>query len=120
MKESRDEATSTQKGHDFGPIVGELINVLAPHPEGLRRWSVMRAIRAERERASRYVSPKFEIEIERVFREFCADSKGQKTRRHVEGDMLFHRPNERAGEVWALNPDKAKAWLAGAPPQWET
>ena len=34
-------------------ILSELIKVLTPHPSGLRRWSVMRAIRKDREKADR-------------------------------------------------------------------
>ncbi len=87
----------------------ELIKVLAAHPAGLRRWSVMRAIRKERENAARDIPQKFEDEVERTFRQFCADTDDAKAR--VSRDVLFYRPRERAGEVWAIFPDRAKAWL---------
>jgi hypothetical protein len=94
-------------------VVEELLKVLEKVPGGLRRWSVMRAIRTERERASVDVSQKFEDEIERVFRRFCADYGDSKSRTCSAADALFHRPREKAGEVWAVYPDRAKAWLAG-------
>ena len=94
------------------PILFELIKVLAPHPGGLRRWSVMRAIRNDRERASRDISQKFEDEVERTFRRFCADADNAKTRTCDATEALFYRPREKAGEVWAIFPDRAKAWLA--------
>ena len=93
------------------PILYELIKVLAPYPGGLRRWSVMRAIRNERERASRDISQKFEDEVERTFRRFCADADNAKTRTCDASEALFYRPREKAGEVWAIFPDRAKAWL---------
>ena len=37
----------------YPTIVEELIAALAPHPRGLRRWSVMRVIRKSREALSR-------------------------------------------------------------------
>jgi hypothetical protein len=97
------------------PILFELIKVLAPHPGGLRRWSVMRAIRNDRERASRDISQKFEDEVERTFRRFCADADDAKTRTCDATEALFYRPREKAGEVWALFPDRAKAWLDAEP-----
>src|ERR1700712_4935221 len=60
-----------RKTHE--PILGELIAVLRPHAEGLRKWSVMRALRAGRHRSSQDVPQKFEEQIERTFRQFCAD-----------------------------------------------
>jgi hypothetical protein len=89
-------------------IVQELVKVLAPRPGGLRRWSVMRAIRNDRERASRDVPQKFEADVERIFRRFCA---GTEACLCAAGTELFYRPEEKAGEVWAVFPDRAAAWL---------
>jgi hypothetical protein len=90
------------------PIVTELVNALLPHPKGLRRWSVMRAIRNDRAKASRDVPQKFEADVERGFRRFC---KGSETLACPVSEALFYRPEEKAGEVWAVYPDRAKAWL---------
>jgi hypothetical protein len=74
-------------------ILDELVAVLTPHPAGLRRWSVMNAIRRARQSAGRDIPLKLEAEVERAFR---AASTGKAAR--------FRRPAETAGEVWALNP----------------
>ena len=117
------EAPESEQGADMAarklradqPILSELIKVLVPHPGGLRRWSVMRAIRNDRERASRDISQKFEDEVERTFRRFCADADGAKTRICDPTEALFYRPREKAGEVWAIFPDRARAWLDTEP-----
>ena len=93
-------------------VLDELVKVLSPHPGGLRRWSVMRAIRALRDRSQRPVSLKFEAEIERAFRSSCANWAGGKVPEST--NALFYRPDGKAGEVWAVHADRAKAWLAGA------
>jgi len=97
------------------PILSELIKVLAPHPGGLRRWSVMRAIRKDRESAARDIPQKFEAEVERIFRRFCADAGDAKTSTCAAKDAFFYRPKEKAGEVWGIIPDRAKAWLDTEP-----
>ncbi len=75
-------------------LVEELVAVLTPHPAGLRRWSVMNAIRKTRKSASRDIPLKLEAEIERAFRQHCRDGAA---------NPRFRRPDETAGEVWALN-----------------
>jgi hypothetical protein len=80
-------------------ILDELVAVLTPHPAGLRRWSVMNAIRRNRQAASRDIPLKLEAEVERAFRQACTGKAAR-----------FRRPAETAGEVWALNP----AYDAGA------
>ena len=78
-------------------IVEELVAVLAPHPGGLRRWSVMRAIRKNRLSQARGIPLKLEADVERAFRHFCRGDDIS-----VSGTALFCRPTEKAGEVWAL------------------
>jgi hypothetical protein len=103
-------AVQTATGDPF--VLDELVKVLSPHPGGLRRFSVMRAIRALRDRSQRPVSLKFEAEIERAFRSSCANWAGGKV--PDSSNTLFYRPDGKAGEVWAVHADRAKAWLAGA------
>jgi hypothetical protein len=85
-------------------IVEELVAALAPHPGGLRRWSVMRAIRKSREAVARDIPLKLEADVERAFRQFCRDDGMRAT-----GTALFCRPAEKAGEVWALDTSTAGA-----------
>jgi len=91
-------------------IVEELVAALAPHPKGLRRWSVMRAIRKSREAVSREIPLKLESDVERTFRQFCRDDGTR-----ASGTALFCRPAEKAGEVWAL--DTSFAATAETPSQ---
>jgi hypothetical protein len=90
--------------HNEQATLGELIEVLSAHPRGLRRWSVMRAMRASRARRGRDIPHKFEDEVERIFRRRCAESS--ETRPVAAGGALFYRPKETAGEVWAILPTR--------------
>lgn len=108
------QAARMRRGHEDPQVLEELVKALAPHPGGLRRWSVMRAIRTDRERASRPVSLKFEDEIERVFRNFCAAWADPGKR---SDNAVFYVPEGKAGEVWAVCLERAKEWIDPVPPQ---
>jgi len=92
-------------------ILNDLIAVLTANKAGLRRWSVMRAMRTKAEKANRDISPKFEDDVERAFRKFC-EGDPVRTGSHA-ATAIFFRPKEKAGEVWAVYPEKAEAWLNG-------
>ena len=87
-------------------LLMDLIAVLEAAPKGLRRWSVMRALRDRRSRAGYDITLKFEDEVERLFRQFCVVGG--------TGDDAkpFFRPKETAGEVWAVDPTRLALFLA--------
>ena len=81
----------------------DLLELLRAHPAGLRRWTVMREMRPRRQKAGYEISLKFENEVELIFNRHCSNDP----MRAQLGDgtpILFHRPKERSGEVWAANP----------------
>jgi hypothetical protein len=84
----------------------DLIAVLQANPAGLRRWSVMRALRDRRARAGHDISPKFEDGVERLFREHCAVEPPRENETRP-----FFKPKEKAGEVWAVDPARLNAFL---------
>jgi hypothetical protein len=93
------------RNDDSQQILGELIIALKPHPRGLRRWSVMRVMRENRRRLARDIPQKFEDDVERVFRRFCAgDAEAGGA---TSETAPFYRPRETAGEVWALHAERA-------------
>lgn len=94
---------------DILPILIELVAVLKPHARGLRRWSVMKAMRDNRKRSSRDIPPKFEDDIERVFRRFCSNTPGRSSA--ANENAPFYRPLETAGEVWAMHLKRAEELL---------
>ena len=109
LESERGNESAARKLHPDPVILAELRAVLAPHPGGLRRWSVMRAIRKDRERAGQDIPQSFEADVERTFRRFCADP----AKKHGGGasrDALFFRPSEKAGEVWAILRDRVSQW----------
>jgi len=97
---------ATRKLRSEHPYVVDLIGVLRAHPGGLRRWSVMRAMRNRRKDSAGPIPQKFEDEVERVFRRWCAGADNAH-----DCTTLFYRPEERAGEVWAVHGDRAETWL---------
>jgi hypothetical protein len=100
---------ATKKLRSDTVILTELRAVLSAHPDGLRRWSVMQALRKRRSHTGQDIPQNFEAEVQRTFRRFCANVNPK----HSDGvskDALFFRPSEKAGEVWAILQDRTLSW----------
>ena len=109
--DERDVPSTANKRRSEHAYIVDLIKVLRQHPAGLRRWSVMRAMRRRWDESGRQTTQKFEDEVERAFRRMCVDDDLIKNRECTDATALFFRPEERAGEVWAVHLDRAAAWL---------
>jgi len=103
--ESTAPRTPARKRYDR-TLMKDLIDVLEANPKGLRRWSVMRAMRTRRERAGHEITLKFEDEVERLFREYCVNDPPRENETRP-----FFKPKETAGEVWAVDAQRLTAFL---------
>ena len=106
FKQSRRSDKLERRRNPEMAILKELVDVLQPHAQGLRKWSVMRAIRMQRNRVSQGIPQKLEEQVERTFRRFCADASEADNRACSAENAPFYRPKGKAGEVWALIPDR--------------
>ncbi len=70
----------------------------------------MRAMRKVWQASQQEVSLKFEDEIERHFRYYSASDDCAKSPDRAP-ESLFFRPSDKAGEVWAANPERVRIWL---------
>jgi hypothetical protein len=113
LLQEREAECASERSRSEIPYVVDLIRVLHAQPAGLRRWSVMRAIRKIRETGNRPIPQKFEDEVERAFRKFCVDADPARNGGRPQETALFFKPKEKAGEVWAILPNNAEAWLKG-------
>lgn len=93
-------------------LLRDLVTVLSAHRGGLRRWTLMRAMRTLSEKANREVTPKFEDDVERAFRHYC-EGDAVHAGLSEKPQPLFYRPKESVGEVWALRPEAAEAIASG-------
>lgn len=112
---ARQEAQSKTGKRQIDPrTLFDLVYVLAQHPSGLRRWSVMRAIRTERIRTNRIIPHRIEDEVERVFRSRCNDFQSKAKNKTAE-IPLFYLQKEKPGEVWAVYPARVRMVLNETP-----
>lgn len=122
LLEQSDRTASNVRGgnarvwHSNTAMVAELARLLLANPGGLRRWTVMQAMRKAWRNAARDIGQKFEDEVERNFRYFSDGDERVKSRELQPEDTLFYRPGEKAGEVWAAYPDRVQAWLTATAP----
>lgn len=95
------------------PNVGDLINVLALYgADGLSRQSVLRALEKNRRTTGLRILTKFEQAAQGTYNRYCIDSAFLK-RNAPDSDCLFYSPIGKGSGIWAVNLERAAAWLKG-------
>jgi hypothetical protein len=89
-----------------------LIEVLLPHPEGLARQDAIDRV-AQRRRADGYSLPSDTMRtIQSAFNGHHQGSSEFTRRGRKPTDAFFYPVGGKGSGVWAVDPNKARAWLA--------
>jgi len=88
------------------PYVVDLIEALAPHPEGLERLHVIRDVGRLRRKKNLPMPKRLEETVQSAFQGYSSQSAAFRG-----GADLFHWPRGKGTGIWAVHLERAKAWL---------
>lgn len=91
--------------------VRDLIEVLMPHPRGLRRPLVLHSLEQKRKQASLPIPEKFEQSVQSAYNQHRVDSLVFTKRKAPESDGIFYSTQGKGSGYWAVYLDRATAWL---------
>ena len=97
-----------KKEHTY---VEDLIRLLLPHRRGMRRQMVLHNLERHRGALGLDIPPKFVEAVQSAYNQNCADSSVFRRRNLPESYALFYTPGGKGSGVWAVNPERATAWL---------
>ena len=104
-----DEKWKLAKLKEEHPYVADLIGLLLPYRNnGMRRSMVLRMLEKERKNAGLPIPPTFEQSVQSAYNGHCFDSL---TFRRPESEALFYSPEGKGSGKWAVNAERAQAWL---------
>jgi hypothetical protein len=93
------------------PYVLDLIGILKPFPRGLRRPFVMDRMIAIRKAKGLDIPDEFESTVQSAYNQHSVDSLVFKKRGAPASEGLFFSPTGKGSGKWAVNQDRARAWL---------
>lgn len=104
-------AIAAKKVRLENPYVKDLIEVLMPHPRGLSRQLVLHTMERKRKQSGASIPENFEQSVQSVYNQHSVDSMVFVKRKAPESDGLFYSPEGKGSGLWAVNIDRATAWL---------
>jgi hypothetical protein len=94
------------------PYVADLIRVLHPHGlQGFPRQAVLRALEKNRHDNGLRIPKKFDESVQGSYNRHCVDSGVFAKRNAPDSDGLFYSPAGKGSGIWAVNLERAAAWL---------
>lgn len=93
------------------PYVDDLIRVLLPYPDGLRRALVLRELGKQRKQDGLPIPPSFETAVQSSYNHHCEESDVFRKRAAPPEEGLFHSPGGKGSGRWAVHRGRALAWL---------
>jgi hypothetical protein len=93
------------------PYLLDLIKILKPFPQGLRRRFVMDRMISNRKARGLDIPEEFEATVQSAYNHHSVDSLVFKKRGAPAADGLFFSPTGKGSGKWALNQERARSWL---------
>ncbi len=95
--------------------VRDLIKALLPYPKGRSCQRVYDDVRRARQRRGEEPGENFEESIRSAFNQYNRDGSEWRKKGSKPKNALFHCPEGLRKGVWAVDPERAKEWMAESP-----
>jgi hypothetical protein len=93
------------------PYVADLIEILRPHPNGLRKADIDRAIRQLRSSKNLPIPSSLGKVVQSFLQRHASGYAGFETWNSTSADDLFFPVPRKGAGKWAVNMSRATAWL---------
>jgi hypothetical protein len=93
------------------PYVGDLIRVLLPYPEGLRRALAIFELEKQRRQDGLPIPATFKAAVQSSYNHYSQDSEIFIKRGAPSDEGLFYSPTGKGSGRWAVHPERALGWL---------
>ena len=91
--------------------VEDLIEVLLPYEDGLDRQQVLAKLETLRRDRGHRIRPKFVQTAQKAYESRCVGYESFDKTGWPESEALFFSPGGKGSGVWAVNSERARAWL---------
>lgn len=108
-----DEIAALAKLRKEHTYVEDMIKLLLPRRNGMRRLHVIDDLEKQRQELGLPIPKKFEQTVQSAYNQNCIDSAvfQRRLRQHPDLVAPFHSPGGKGSGKWAVNPELARDWL---------
>ena len=93
------------------PYVADLVRVLLPYPEGVRRSLAIFELEKQRRQDGLPIPATFKAAVQSSHNHYSVDSEIFKKRGAPGEKALFYSPGGKGSGRWAVDPERALHWL---------
>ena len=106
-----EEESQLKKMRQEHTYVEDLMRLLVPHKDGLRRSIVLDRLERQRRNDGLPIPKNFEQAVQSAYNQNCVDSAVFKKRGLPNSAAPFFSPEGSGSGTWAVDPERAEQWL---------
>ena len=105
------DAIQLKKRRKEHTYVEDLMRLLLPCRDGLRRSIILDRLEKQRKKDGLPIPEKFEQAVQSAYNQNCVDSAVFKKRGLPNSAAPFFSPEGSGSGIWAVDPERAEKWL---------